>query len=152
MHLRLLLILSACLSVLACTQQDSADLVIRDAWIREAPPNATALAGYMMIENHSKKDLTLVGVSSPAFESIELHRSVHEQGVAKMMRQDAISIPARAKLTLKPGDYHLMLMGPTQRLRAGDEVTASLELDNGYSQTITLHVRKDQGGAHEHHH
>ncbi len=128
------------------------ELQILDAWIREAPPNAMALAGYLTLTNPGAKERRLVGVTSPDFEWIELHRTVHEGGVAKMQAQDAMPIPAGGRLELRPGDYHLMMMRPARALRAGDEVTADLAFANGERLPVRFVVKKGPGGGYEHHH
>lgn len=130
-------------------------LSVHGAWIREAPPNAVALAGYMEIENSGSEDRSLLAAESPTFQTIELHRSVMVEGVAKMVPQASILIPAGDKLTLKPGDYHMMLMNPSRALKAGDRVNATLLFDNGEKLTITLEVKKGKSGEHmqhNHHH
>lgn len=118
------------------------ELLIHDAWIREAPPNAMALAGYMTIVNSSNAERSLTVATSPVFGWIELHRTVHDGDVAKMVPQDAIKIPAGGRVELKPGDYHLMLMQPSQTLRVGDQISITLEFKNGEMQTINFPVKK----------
>lgn len=127
-------------------------LSVRDAWIREAPPAASVLAGYMVIENQGAESRELITAESAAFRAIELHRSVVEGGVARMARQDTLSIPAGGKLALQPGGYHLMLMAPQKPLRAGDEATVTLGFDNGERLAVTMRVRKVDGADHQHHH
>lgn len=127
-------------------------LVVQDAWIREAPPNAIAMAGYATIENHGDAKRSLIGAGSSAFRMVELHRSIREDGVAKMVPQDSMPIPAGGALALKPGDYHLMMMHPTQPLHAGDTVEITLKFDDGTQQQVAFEVRKDSGETHEHHH
>lgn len=144
--------LTLSLLIVLSTTAGAQGLRILDAWIREAPPNAMALAGYLTIANPGPGERRLVGVASPGFEWIELHRTVREGGVAKMQPQDAMPIPAGGRLELKPGDYHLMMMRPTRRLRAGDEVAATLEFANGERLPVRFLVKKGPGGGHEHHH
>lgn len=130
----------------------SGPLVVHEAWIREAPPNAMALAGYLSIENQGAHERALVAVRSPAFGRVELHRSIQEGGVAKMVPQDSMPIPAGGTLVLRPGDYHLMMMHPTHRLHAGDTVEATLRFDDGSTLEAAFEVRSGRGGMHEHHH
>ncbi|MEN8132400.1 MAG: copper chaperone PCu(A)C [Pseudomonadota bacterium] len=127
-------------------------LQVNEAWIREAPPNAMALAGYMTVNNSGTEDRQLMAVTSTDFERIELHRSELVQGVARMIPQDRMPIPAAGRLELKPGDYHLMLMHPRRSLKVGDEVKAILSFDNDQQLTAVFTVKKSQGSAHEHHH
>lgn len=141
---RLIMILLA--GLWAGIAQAGGDVVVSDAWIREAPPGASALAGYITLHNKGDKARTLVGASSPAFGNAMLHRTVMEDGMAKMVHQMKIAIPAGGKLTFKPNDYHIMLMKPKHTLKAGDKVEVTLEFKNGESLTVTHVVRAGKGG------
>ena len=119
-----------------------ADIVIRDAWIREAPPNAFALAGYMSMENTSTIEQSLVDAAAEGFESVMIHRTVHEDGLARMKHQKMVNIPVKGKVVFEPNGYHLMLMKPAQALRAGDKVPVNLVFANGSQRMVTFEVRK----------
>lgn len=134
-------------------------LVISDAWIREAPPTATVLAGYMRIDNPGAQEQTITGVTSPRFERIEMHRTEVVDGVARMLPQEQLVVPAGGSLTLEPGGLHLMLIGPTEPVAAGDTVTLRLQLgDDGNCAWAEASVKRgdDAGGMdhsqHHHHH
>jgi copper(I)-binding protein len=127
-------------------------LQVNEAWIREAPPNAMALAGYLTVNNSGTEDRQLVAVSSVDFKRVELHRSELVDGVARMIPQDRMPIPAAGRLELKPGDYHLMLMHPRRSLKVGDQVNAILSFDNERQLTAVFTVKKARGSAHQHHH
>ena len=76
--------------LLACTRQG---IEVSDAWIREAPPGSTVLAGYLTIHNHGSMPVTISGVSGEDFSSIEIHRIVTEDGMSRMQRAGALEIP-----------------------------------------------------------
>ncbi len=126
--------------------QASGHLMADNAWIREAPPKATALAGYMTLMNKGDKPRMLVGASSPAFGKVMLHRTVMEEGMAKMVHQHMIEIPAHGSVTFEPNGYHLMLMKPKQQLKAGDKVEITLEFKNGETLVVTHVVRGGMEG------
>jgi copper(I)-binding protein len=109
-----------------CSQTSDSPIEIAGAWIREAPPNATAMAGYMQIFNHTDTDKQLVSGNSQDFKIIEFHRSVEKDGVYRMIRHKNLIIPANSMLELKPGDYHLMLITPHKQLKEGDFTTINL--------------------------
>ena len=121
------------------------DIMVSDAWVREAPPNATVLAGFMVIKNHSNKKRSLVKVSSSGFGKAELHRTVHKDGMAKMMHQKKIDIPANGSVAFKPGDYHIMLMKPKKSYKAGDHINIDLGFNDGLKMTVKYTVRKGMG-------
>lgn len=122
-------------------------VIVHEPWIREAPPNAMALAGYMVLENRSEGIVALVGASSAAFGDIMIHRTQVTGGMAEMIHQDRIELAPGAKLAFQPGGYHLMLMGPKQPLSAGDEAEITLRFSDGAKQPIRFVVRKAGAGS-----
>ncbi len=72
-----------------------------------------------------------------------------DDGMMKMEKQDAVPIPAGGELELKPGSYHIMLIGLKRDLKVGESVTLTLHF-NGYEDvTITIPVKDaaEMGGA-----
>lgn len=128
------------------------ELMIHDPWVREAPPNAKVLAGYMSIMNHAKQSATLVGASSPQFEKVELHRTMTEKGMAKMVAQDSIEIPGGKTVNFEPGGLHIMLINPVKPLKVGDKVELTLKFREGGTMKVSAIVKKGNGHAEEHHH
>lgn len=125
---------------------------IEDPWIREAPPGAPSLAGYMVVRNHSAEARSLVGADSSAFGKVMMHRTVMEGGMARMVHQGRIEIPADGAVAFEPDGYHLMLMKPAKALKAGDRVRITLRFEDGQSMPVTFEVRKDGGMRMEHQH
>lgn len=142
-----LFVLVLCSTVMAADK----GMVVENAWVREAPPGVTALAGYMTIDNPTAKEVVLVGASSSDFKNVMLHRTIVEDGVAKMVHQMKITIPAKGKLTFEPNGYHVMLMGPKHTLKAGDKVEITLKFKGGKSIKVVYEVRKGApSGSMEH--
>ncbi|MBD3618070.1 MAG: copper chaperone PCu(A)C [Gammaproteobacteria bacterium] len=149
-----LALLSLTLCLAAAAQADDA-VTASDAWIREAPPGAPMLAGYLVLTNHSGTERALVKAEGADFGAIELHRSVFEDGMARMMPQERIPVPAGGAVELKPGDYHLMLMRPARPLRAGDVSEITLHFDDGSRLPVRAEVRRagiDGAQPHGHDH
>ena len=57
-----------------------------------------------------------------------------------MKEVSEIKIPAGGSVTLKPGGYHVMLMGVSAPLKAGDSVPLTLTIDEKGKRT-TLEVK-----------
>jgi copper(I)-binding protein len=113
------------------------------------------LAGYMVVSNSGDEARAIVSASGEDFGYIELHRSMIEDGMARMIPQENIPVPAKGSVELKPGDYHLMLMQPKKELKAGEESTLTIVMDNGESITLNVPVKKPEGDMkmnHHHHH
>jgi len=128
------------------TQEHShSDVTIADGWAKAAEAGGmTGLFG--TLENHGDHDLVITGVESDAAEMIELHE-VTADGVMREI-EGPTSIPAGGTLALAPGANHIMLMGLTRELLAGDEVEVTVRFDDGTSVHLAMLV-KDYSGANE---
>ena len=122
-----------------------------DGWVREAPPTSRVLAAYMQIINLTDGDLTVTGVTSPDFETADLHRTVVEEGVARMLPVPELTIPAGSSVTLEPGGLHLMLFDPVRPLQEGDSVTLVLHRSDAICITLSVPVLRGTGAEHVHH-
>jgi len=141
---------ACCAGLLSLTA--SAAGVVENPWIREAPPAAMALGAFMVLHNDADAPLVLVGAQTAVAGEVQLHRTVFEDGMARMIHQPRIEIPANGSLEFKPGDYHLMLMKPKQQLKAGEQVEITLEFADGSRLPATFEVRAGMGMPMDHHH
>jgi hypothetical protein len=140
------------LSILSCLFIANASyandsLIISDSRIPEAPPGAQVMAGFMKIHNPSTQAIAITAVSSPMFENIEMHLSKEVNGIAKMLPQKSLNIPANVTLILQAGSYHLMLIKPKQPLRNGDSVFIEFSLSDKTS--LPLHTTVIKGNSHK---
>lgn len=119
-----------------------AEVKVVEPWIPEAPPNAQALGAFMVLENDEDREVKVIAAHAPGFDTIELHKSVEENGMHKMLKQDALVIPAMGSLELKPGSYHVMLIGVHKPPKAGDTIPLRLDFEGLPSQTIDVPVKK----------
>ena len=114
--------LLAAFVVLVPTAHAAGSLEVEDAWIREAPPGATMLAGYATLKNRGDARLLVLLVESDAFEEGSMHETVLEGGVSKMRELERIEIEPGAQVRLEPGGKHLMLMQPRHAIVAGSSI------------------------------
>ncbi|MFT5395232.1 MAG: copper(I)-binding protein [Gammaproteobacteria bacterium] len=136
---------------------ESVEVRFSDAWISEAPPTVSVLAGYANIYNASDKPIALIKVSSPNFSKIEIHRSVLNGDMVSMEKQESLEIPAKNTIKLSPGDLHLMLFDPDKPLRSGDTATLNFSFSDGHNQSIEAQVERRSSNDHSsedhsHHH
>ena len=117
-------------------------LMVSNAWIPEAPPVTQVMAGFMNIKNSSNETAEIVSVSSKDFSHIEMHLSKEENGIARMLPQSKLIIPAHGTLKLEHGSYHLMLFKPARRLKDGDTSELVITLNSGDSFTVEFVVEK----------
>lgn len=138
--------------IVAATAAAAPTMDVIGGWVREAPPTSQVLAGYMQIINLTDAEFTITGISSPDFDSADLHRTVVEDGVASMLPVPELTIPAAGSVLLEPGGLHLMLFDPARPLVQGDSVTLVLHRSDGICLTLSVPVLRRTGEEHVHHH
>ena len=143
---------AAALTIMATTAATAADTTLRihEPYIRLAPPGAAATGAFMRIENAGAADRQLVKAESPAAKTVELHTHINEGGMMKMRAVPFIAIKAGGQTELKPGSYHVMLIGLTQPLKDGDPVAITLTFDDGSQQRISAPARPIHAEAASH--
>lgn len=112
---------------------------VADAWVRGTVPQQQGTGAFMRIT--SAQGARLVGVQSPVAAIAEIHEMKMDGGVMKMAAVPAIELPAGKTVELKPGGYHLMLMGLKQQLKAGDQVPLTLTIEGSGGQKETLELK-----------
>jgi copper(I)-binding protein len=117
------------------------DIKLRHPWTRATPPGATVGAGYLEIRNNGKTADRMIGAATPAAERVELHVTTREGEVMKMREAQQLDVPARQRLTLRPGGPHLMLVGLKKPLAKGDRVPLTLRFERAGELMIELEVQ-----------
>ena len=146
-------LLSLILLTFLATAMAGPAVVVEGQWIREAPPTSTVLAAYMVLKNTSDTPLAITRIDSPDFGNSQIHRTVVEDGIAKMLPVEKLQLSAHGSETLEPGGLHLMLFDPLRALRDGDTVILVVHDDTGDSVTVqTPVVRNTDETGHAHHH
>ncbi|MCC5861401.1 MAG: copper chaperone PCu(A)C [Gammaproteobacteria bacterium] len=139
--LRAALTAVAALQLVACAPVPEDGVVIEEAWIREAPPGARALAGYMQLRNQGGDPVALLFANSDTFDRIELHQTLHDDGRMRMVEVDHVPLPPGQTVAFAPGGLHLMLFAPSETLRDGEEVMIELTFSDGTARDLRFEVR-----------
>lgn len=122
---------------------EPACVTLEQGWARLPPnPAMPMTAGYGVLHNGCGKPVTVVGASSPAFGDVSLHETTLVAGVSRMRAVERVPLAPGARVELKPGGMHLMLMQPTRELQAGETVEIELQLDDGGVLRGRFQVRK----------
>lgn len=137
---------------LCCAQAFAAGLEVRDGYVRELPPGQTTSAAFMELVNGSDKPIAIVGASSDAAATAELHSHTQRNGMLQMAPVRRLEIPARGRVQLAPGGYHLMLINLKRSLRAGDQVGITLFDEQGHFYKASVPVVKMVGAGPQHNH
>ena len=139
-------------SVAAGCSSGSASILVADPWARASSAMASAGAAYMKIENTGSAADALIGASSPAATTAEVHETVvmgspapgtsGDGGMMGMQPVKRLEIPAGGTVELKPGSYHIMLIGLKQDLKVGDSVEITLTFEKVGEIKVTATVRE----------
>jgi copper(I)-binding protein len=135
---------------------------ISGAWARESAMVSGAGAAYMVIKNTGSEADALLGGSSPAAKSVEVHETVMMEaspaassggmgtggaspaaggGMMGMQKVDKLEIPANGSVELKPGSYHLMLIELTAPLKVGEKIDITLTFEKAGDVKVTAEVK-----------
>ncbi len=98
-------------------------------------------AAYMVLVNNGPAD-AIVKAESDVAKSVELHNVIMENNVMQMRQVEAIEVPANGQVELKPGGYHVMLIGLNRDLKEGEEVLIKLTTRSGQTIEVKAPVRK----------
>jgi len=133
-----------------------AAISVTDVWSRpalgttDAQPTDAALGTmdgptgvvYMTIRNSGSAPDRLLTIESPVAGASELHASIDSSGIMSMRPLDGIDIPADGTVVLKPGGFHIMLVGLKRDLRLDDTFDVVLRFEHAGAITVQSHVRQ----------
>ena len=130
----------------------TAEVKATDAWARASSAMASAGAAYMTIENTGSAADALIGASSPAATTAEVHETLAmgspapgasgDGGMMGMRPIARLEIPAGGSVELKPGSYHIMLIGLKHDLKPGDTIEITLKFERVGEIKVTATVRE----------
>ena len=129
-------------------------IMLHNPYARATFPMATTAAVYVTVMNHGEQAATLIGASvAPDIAAqAQIHTTVMDGEMMKMRQvTNGIVIQPDEMVELKPGSYHIMLMGLVNALEKGHKFNLTLEFADGAEQIVEV-VVGEQGGQSEHHH
>ena len=142
-----MLVLAGCM---AATSSNSAQqgptpepgkLTIANATSRPVPVAGGNGIVYMDILNGTQSDDRLVDVTSSVAPTAEMHETVNDNGVMRMLPQpNGFVIPAGGSVELKPGGKHIMLLDVAKPLAVGDTLTVTLKFEHAGPMQIRVPV------------
>jgi len=144
-----------------------ADLRVEQPWVRAMPAVSMHTAAYLRLINESDEPRALLAAEVEGYARVELHETVDQAGVARMLRREQLVVPPRGVLLLRPGGKHVMLMDRVREAPVdGDRLELVLVFDHGerisIDAPVLLRGPDGQGGhddapalrghEHDHHH
>lgn len=118
---------------------------VEGAWVRSTVSGQQSGGVFMVIS--SERNAVLIGAETPAARQVEIHEMKSEGGIMKMRPVSKVELPAGKKVELKPGGYHLMLIGLKKPLQAGDKLPITLKLKNDDQTTSRIEVSAEVRAA-----
>jgi copper(I)-binding protein len=139
-------------AVLAYTTLGS--ITVENPYYAETP---RALAVYMKIHNGKLKEVCLVKaeLAEPGMAMVEIHETVMTEKGHEMRPVERLCIPPRGTLEMKPGGYHIMIMGNSEAIKAitaDKTVTIRLIFDDGTQIEVKATPAGEAGDSHHHRH
>ena len=137
-------VMLAVLALAACggSGGTTGGMTVSDAWARPSPMMERAGAAYMVLQNNGAAEDKLLSVESDVAKTIELHETKESNGMMAMSPVPNVSVPANGKAELKPGGYHVMLIGLTRELKVGDKVQLTLNFEKAGKIPVTAEVKE----------
>jgi hypothetical protein len=121
------------------------EVSVEGAWARATVPGQTGSAAYFTIRNAGGAD-KLLSVTSPAADA-SLHSTSMDNGVMRMRPVQALDVPAKSAVELKPGGTHVMLMDLKLPLQAGATLELDLKFEQSGERKVTADVRPATAGG-----
>ncbi|MDR7416894.1 MAG: copper chaperone PCu(A)C [Armatimonadota bacterium] len=141
------MLLAALILALGLAQAATSAIEVEHPWARPGTRGGNS-AVYMEIHNRSSQLDRLVAAEAEVAEAVELHRTRTEGGMHRMEKVESIEVPGGAKVELKPGGYHIMLIRLTRPLRVGERFPLKLRFARAGDLGIQVPVRQEEGSDH----
>jgi hypothetical protein len=114
---------------------------VTEPWARAAGRMAHAAVAYLTLENSGDTADKLVAASTPAAGQVVLHMHIKDGDVMRMRPVQSIEVGPHAKVTLKPGGLHLMLLDLKGPLAQGSTFPLTLRFEKAGEVKVEVAVQ-----------
>lgn len=129
-------------------QYEIGNITIDHPWTRATPAGAKVAGGYASITNKGNEPDRLIGGSAEGAEKFEVHEMTVENDVMKMRQlAGGLEIKPGETVELKPGSYHVMMIGLAKPYKEGDSVKGALTFEK--AGTVEIEFKVEAMGAKE---
>ena len=98
---RISFVFAVLLGIAACDASEP--IAVTHAWVRLPAPGLSVAAGYFDIVNRSTTPIALIGATSDAARSIEMHAESHDGDVMQMRQLDSVVLAPEQTVSFSPG-------------------------------------------------
>jgi copper(I)-binding protein len=113
---------------------------VTDAWGWSAMDDRGAV--YFTVSNSGEEADALVGATSDASDTVEVHETTMSDGVAEMAPVESVEIAAGSETAFEPGGYHVMLLELPEPLEVGSSISVTLEFEQAGEITVDAKIRE----------
>ncbi|WP_165793490.1 copper chaperone PCu(A)C [Hyphococcus luteus] len=124
------------------------------AWLRAAGEGQPMSAAYVELCNGADAPDKLVAAHFDGANAAEIHiTSMDEDGMASMApAEGGLALAPHEKTALAPGGAHIMLIGLSAPIAAGEEAAITLEFENAEPMTVMFKAMSPaEAAAHQGH-
>jgi periplasmic copper chaperone A len=122
-------------------------VTISDAWAHATPSGSHMGAIYLKLVSAKGDRLLSASIPHSITSETQIHETVvhHDSTTGgdtmEMHQVESVELPAGQTVELKPGSFHLMLIGLKHALKAGDKVSVTLKFEKAGMRTVKADVR-----------
>jgi len=138
------------LGLLCFASTQAAELVVTEAYAREMPPGVVNSAVYLTMENTSNRAVVLLNVTAVDAAQVMIHQNTIQGDMMRMRPVAQLKIAAHSQFSFSPGGYHLMLMGLSKPLQAGETFDLIFQFEAGQAVKIKVPVIGNNDGSDHH--
>ena len=122
-----LFLLTSLLFFLAACEKNGSSISLNNLEIYAPLPGNTVTSGYTKITNNTDVTISIDSITSPDFETVEIHETIIVNGIARMIEIEQLTIPANNDVVLQRGGKHFMFFEPTSSISIGQDSTQALQ-------------------------
>jgi len=127
--MRIFLLTSLLFFLVAC-EKNGGSISFSNLEIYAPLPGNTVTSGYTKITNNTDVTISIDSITSPDFETVEIHETIIVNGIARMIEIEQLTIPANNDVVLKRGGKHFMFFDPTKNINIGQNIKLNIKLSN----------------------
>lgn len=119
------------------SREQPGELVLERA-IMPVPIQKASAAVYLRIRNGESQNRIIESVHCSLAQRSEIHRSLEDDGLMKMVPVPSLVLPAGQTIQMEPGGLHIMLIGLDRIPEQGEEIDLTLHFQNGFHWKIQV--------------
>ncbi len=154
-HLLVAATLLAAVSWASAHEFQLGPIKIGHPWARPTLAGQSVGGAYLSLHNTGTAPDRLLGATSAASTTVEVHEMRMQGDVMRMREVDGLALAPGKTVKLEPGGYHLMLVGLKVPLKLGDKLPLTLRFEKAGSVDVLLFVESKPAATqaeHQHDH